>query len=62
MTGDPIVDEIHQTRRRIWEECGEDVEGLIARLREAESKDRDRLVTLEDLRKRAGGRETAAGG
>jgi hypothetical protein len=62
MTVDPIVDEIHQARRRIWEECCGDVERLIARLREAEAKDKDRLVTLEDVRRRAGGRQTAAGG
>jgi hypothetical protein len=53
MTGDPIVREIHETRRRIFQECGGDVEGLIARLKAAELKDKDRLVTMDDVQKRA---------
>ena len=50
---DPIVTEIHQTRRRIFAECDGDLERLIARLKAAESKDKDRLVTLEDVQKRS---------
>jgi len=50
---DPIVKEIHETRRRIFQECGGDVERLIARLRTAESKDKDRLVTMDEVQKRA---------
>ena len=53
MIDDPIVKEIHETRRRIWEECGGTVEGLIAYLKAAEEQDKDRLVTMEDLQKRA---------
>ena len=50
---DPIVEEIHETRRRILAECDGDLERLIARLKAAESKDKDRLVTIEDVQKRA---------
>ena len=53
MTDDPIVKEIHETRRRILEECGGDVEGLIAHLKAAEQQDKDRLVTMEEVQKRA---------
>ena len=50
---DPIVQEIHQTRRRILQQCNGDLERFIARLKAAESKDKDRLVTVEDVQKRA---------
>lgn len=44
MTRDPIVDEIHQTRRKIMEECGNDPRRYFARLKARERADRDRLV------------------
>jgi hypothetical protein len=53
MIDDPIVREIHETRRRMFEECGGDVEQLIARLKEDELNDKDRLVTLDQVQKRA---------
>jgi len=53
MMNDPIVEELHQVRERIWVECGGDLEGLIRRLREADSKNKDRLVTVEDVQKRS---------
>ncbi len=53
MRDDPIVKEIHETRRRILEECHGDLEELIARLKAAEQQDEDRLVTMEDVQKRA---------
>lgn len=45
MTRDPIVEEIHRTREKIWKECGEDAEKLFERLKAAEAKHRDRLVS-----------------
>ena len=54
MTDDPIVREIHETRRRMLEECDGDVEKLIARLKAAEAEDEDRLVTIEEVQTRAG--------
>ena len=53
MIDDPIVGEIHETRRRIVAECGDDVERLIDRLKAAELQDRDRLVTKEQIERRA---------
>jgi hypothetical protein len=51
---DPIVDEIHETRRRIFEECGNDLGRYLERIKAAEQLDKHRLVTLEDVQKRAG--------
>ncbi len=45
MTRDPIVDEIHRSREKIWKECGEDAKKLFDRLRAAEAKHKDRLVS-----------------
>jgi len=59
MIDDPIVQEIHETRRRIMAECGDDLEGLMDRLKAAESQDRHRLVTKEDLQSRARSSEPA---
>jgi hypothetical protein len=57
---DAIVNEIHETRRRIFEECEGDIERFIERLKAAEARDRDRLVTVEMVQQRS--RETARGG
>ena len=46
MKHDPIVEEIRETRKRIWKECGEDSTALIERLKKTEEKHRDRIVTL----------------
>jgi hypothetical protein len=59
MIDDPIVQEIHETRRRIMAECGDDVERLIDRLKAAELQDKDRLVTKEELNRRLGSSEAA---
>jgi hypothetical protein len=50
---DPIVEEIHEARRRIFEDCGGNVDGLIARLKAAEQQDKDRLVSMDEVRRRA---------
>jgi len=50
---DEIVDEIHETRRRIFDECGGDIERLIERLKALDAKDKDRLVTLEQVQERS---------
>ena len=52
MNADPIVEEIHEIRRRMLEECGGDLERLMDRLRQAEVQDKDRLVTLDELQQR----------
>jgi len=50
---DPIVQEVHEIRRRILEQCNGDLDRLIERIKAAESKDRDRLVTMEEVQTRA---------
>ena len=52
MTDDPIVSEVREARRRIFEECGGNLDSMIERLREAESKSKGRCVTLEEVRSR----------
>ena len=59
MIDDPIVEEIRETRRQILHECQGDLERLIARLKAAEQKDQNRLVTADQVRKRASTREAA---
>jgi len=53
MTDDPIVREIHEARRRILAECDGDLDQLIARLKTAEQNDKDRLVTMDEVQRRA---------
>ena len=43
---DPILDEVHEARRRIFEEAGNDLHVLFQRLREAEKKHPERVVEL----------------
>lgn len=45
MTRDPIVAEIHRIRAQIWEECGRDIDTFFERLKAAEAKHKDRLVS-----------------
>ena len=49
MNRDPIVEEIHQTRQKIWEECGGDLNRFLNRLRGAEKQDRSRVVSTTPL-------------
>jgi len=49
---DPIVEEVHKTRQRIFAECNEDLDRLIARLKAGDSRNKARSVTLEDVRSR----------
>ena len=50
---DEIVKEIHEIRRRIFEECGGDIERYIERLKAGNDKHKDRLVTLEQVQERS---------
>ena len=45
MKRDPIVEEIHQIRQKLLEECGGDLNQLMARYKAAEIQDSDRLVS-----------------
>ena len=50
---DEIVNEILETRRRIFVDCGGDVERYIERLKAAEVNDKVRLITFEEVQQRA---------
>ena len=45
MKRDPIVEEIHQIRQKLLEECGGDLNQLMARYKAAEIQDRSRVVS-----------------
>jgi len=53
MTEDPIVREIHRTRKRLMDECGGDLEKLCERLKAAEATHPERLVSPATRRKKA---------
>jgi hypothetical protein len=44
MIEDPLVEEIHKIREKLWEECGGSLDKLMARLQAREEEDRSRLV------------------
>lgn len=51
MKRDPIVEEIHQIRQKLLDECDGDLNQLMARYKAAEKQDRDRLVSTISTRK-----------
>ena len=52
MTVDPIVEEVYQARQKILDQCNGDLAKWIEHLKAAEARHPDRVVTLEDLRKK----------
>jgi hypothetical protein len=44
MIDDPIVEEIHKVREKLWEECQGSLDKLMDRLQAREEEDRSRLV------------------
>lgn len=52
MTKDPIVEEVYQARQKILDQNNGDLAKWMERLKAAEAKHQERLVTLEDVRKR----------
>ena len=51
MIRDPIVDEIRQIRKRLWEECDGDLRKYLARLKDRAAVEPERIVTLEERRR-----------
>ena len=45
MSRDPIVEEIHEIRRKMLDECGGDFDKLFDRLKAAQTKHKGRLVS-----------------
>jgi len=52
MINDPIVEEVYQARQKILDECKGDLTKWLERLKTAESQHQDRIVTLDNVRKR----------
>ena len=52
MIGDPLIEEIYESRQRLLDECEGDLKKLMERLRTAEAQHPDRVVTKDALRKR----------
>jgi hypothetical protein len=57
MKKDPIVEEIHQIREKLLDECGGDIEILMDRLKAREVEDKNRVISWKRLKEKA----TAAG-
>ena len=45
MRRDPIVEEIHQIRKKMWEECGRDFDRYFDQIQADEALDKDLLVS-----------------
>ena len=52
MNRDPIVEEIHQTRQKMLEECGGDLDRLLDRLKASEKQNPGRVVSTTSLSKK----------
>ena len=47
MNQDPIVEEIHDIREQLLQECGGDITQLMARLKAEEAQDKARLIKMK---------------
>jgi hypothetical protein len=50
MKNDPIVEEIHRIREKMWDECGGDLDRLVASFRASEAEHPERIVSGEKLK------------
>lgn len=50
---DPVVEEIRQIRRQLWEESGHDIRRYIARVREEAAKARKDMIPPDRARRTA---------
>jgi hypothetical protein len=51
MNQDPIVEEIHDIREQLLQECGGDLTQLMARLKAEEAQDKARLIKMRGRKK-----------
>ena len=49
---DHIVEEIHRIREKMLEECGGDIDKLMDRIKGREAEHPERIISLEELKKR----------
>ena len=52
MINDPIVEGVYQARQRILDKCDGDLTKWIQRLKAAEAQHQDRVVALEEVRRK----------
>jgi hypothetical protein len=52
MRQDPIVRETRVARAKLFAECEDDLDMLMNRLKASEEQDKDRVVTIEIIRKK----------
>lgn len=50
MKPDPIIEDIRKTRYKIFEECNNDLETYLNYLKDAETKDKNRMVNNKCFR------------
>jgi len=48
---DPLIDEVRERRRQIWEECGRDFEKLLERIQRLQAAHPEKLVDPRKSRK-----------
>lgn len=56
MKNDPIVEEVHRIREKMWDDCGGNLDGLIESLRASERTHPQRVVSrqqFENMRKKS---------
>lgn len=46
---DPIIEEIHEARRSLWESCGQDWKALLKHLNQRSAEHPQRMVTQAEL-------------
>jgi hypothetical protein len=51
MKDDPIVNEIRNTRQKLFRECGDDLDKYLDWLQGLEKMHKDNVVSLEEVRK-----------
>lgn len=52
MKEDPIVKDTRMARAKLFKECDQDLDKLMDRFKASEQQDKDRVVTIEDVRRR----------
>jgi hypothetical protein len=48
---DPLIDEVRQRRRQIWDECGQDFDKLLERIQRLQAEHPEKLVDPRKSRK-----------
>ena len=48
---DPLIDEVRERRRQVWEECGQDFDKLLERIRRIQEQHPEKLVDPRKARR-----------